>query len=177
MISSPASSLSFSTLRLQVVFGLPLLLFPSSAQVYIAMLQSLFWSCLSICPIIFHLRHFNSSLSGFMSALSNNSSVLTWSCQWIRRILRRHLLSETHQLLCSLLVHFPCFQLSVSNSNVTCALNVTVWISASFEQIHFFVFDCGLYPEKKIPDSLLSTNYFPLFILTACVRETGHETE
>ena len=43
----PASSLSFSTVRLQVVFGLPLLLFPSGAQV-IAVLQSLFWSCLSI---------------------------------------------------------------------------------------------------------------------------------
>ena len=110
-VFQPTSSLSFSTVRFQVVFGLPLLLFPSVAQVYIVMLQSLFWSCLSICPIIFHLRHFNSSLSGFMSALSNNSSVLTCSCQWIWRILRRHLLSGTHQLLCSLLVHFPVFQL------------------------------------------------------------------
>ena len=39
----PASSLSFSTVRLQVVFGLPLLLLPSGAQV-IAVLQSLFWA-------------------------------------------------------------------------------------------------------------------------------------
>ena len=37
----PASALSFSTVRLQVVFGLPLLLFPSGAQVT-AMLQSPF---------------------------------------------------------------------------------------------------------------------------------------
>ena len=43
----PASSLSFSTVHLQVVFGLPLLLLPSGAQI-IAMLQLLFWSCLSI---------------------------------------------------------------------------------------------------------------------------------
>ena len=46
--------LSFSTVRLQLVFGLPLLLFPSDAQV-IAVLQSLFWSCISICPIMSHL--------------------------------------------------------------------------------------------------------------------------
>ena len=43
----PASALSFSTVRLQVVFGLPLLLFPSGAQVT-AMLQSPFWSCLDV---------------------------------------------------------------------------------------------------------------------------------
>ena len=43
----PASALSFSTFRLQVVFGLPLLLFPSGAQVT-AMLQSPFWSCLDV---------------------------------------------------------------------------------------------------------------------------------
>ena len=52
--SYPAFFLSFSTVRLQLVFGLPLLLFPSSAQV-IAVLQSLFWSCISICPIMSHL--------------------------------------------------------------------------------------------------------------------------
>ena len=49
----------------------------------------------AVCPIIFHLRYFTSSLSGFMSALSNNSSVLKWSCHWIRSILRRDLLSNT----------------------------------------------------------------------------------
>ena len=43
--------LFFSTVRLQLVFGLPLLLFPSGAQV-IAVFQSLFWSCISICPIM-----------------------------------------------------------------------------------------------------------------------------
>ena len=43
----PSSALSFSTVRLQVVFGLPLLLFPSGAQVT-AMLQSPFWSCLDV---------------------------------------------------------------------------------------------------------------------------------
>ena len=101
----PASSLSFSTVRIQVVFGLPLLLFPSGAGV-IATLQLLFWSYLSICPIIFHLRHFTSSLSGFMSALSNNASLLTWSCHWIRKILRRHLLGNTSTALLSPLFIF-----------------------------------------------------------------------
>ena len=54
--SYPAFFLSFffSTVRLQLVFGLPLLLFPSGAQV-IAVLQSLFWSVISICPILSHL--------------------------------------------------------------------------------------------------------------------------
>ena len=43
----PASTLSFSTVCLHVVFGFLHLLFLSGAQV-IVMLQSLFWSCLSI---------------------------------------------------------------------------------------------------------------------------------
>lgn len=43
----PASTLSFSTVCLHVVFGFLRLLFLSGAQV-IVMLQSLFWSCLSI---------------------------------------------------------------------------------------------------------------------------------
>ena len=74
----PASALSFSTVVLfQVAFGLPLLLFPSGAQV-IAMLQLLFWSCLSICSIILHLRCFTSLLMGFMSGLCSRSSVLTF---------------------------------------------------------------------------------------------------
>ena len=73
----PASALSFSTVRVQVAFGLPLLLFSSGAQV-IAILQLLFWSCLSICPIILHLRCFTSLLIGFMSALSSSSSVRTY---------------------------------------------------------------------------------------------------
>ena len=45
--------LFFSTVRLQLVFGLPLVLFPSGAQV-IAVFQSLFRSCISICPIMSH---------------------------------------------------------------------------------------------------------------------------
>lgn len=45
--------LSFSTVSLQVVFVLPLLLFPSGTQA-ITVLQLLFWSCISICPIIIY---------------------------------------------------------------------------------------------------------------------------
>ena len=73
----PASALSFSTVLFQVVFGLRPLLFSSGAQV-IAMLQLLFWSCLSICSIILHLRCFTSLLMGFMSGLCSRSSVLTF---------------------------------------------------------------------------------------------------
>ena len=88
--SHPASFLSFSTVRSQVVFGLPLLLFPSGAHVT-AMLQLLFWSCLSICPIIIHLRRFTCLLIGFISALSSSSLVLTRSCHLICRILLKDL--------------------------------------------------------------------------------------
>ena len=65
----PASALSFSTVCLQVVFGLPLLLFLSGAQVT-AMLQSLFWSCLSILS-----NHLPSVL---LHLFLIYSSVLTW---------------------------------------------------------------------------------------------------
>lgn len=51
--------------------------------------RQLFWSCLCMCPVIFRLRHFASSFSSFMWALSSNSSMLTWSCQFTRKILHR----------------------------------------------------------------------------------------
>ena len=86
----PASLLSFSTVRLQVVFGRVFFLLPSGAHV-IAMLLWLFLSCLRMWPIIFHLRCFTSTLSGFVSAFSCNSSVVTCSSQRIRRICLRHL--------------------------------------------------------------------------------------
>ena len=57
-------------------FGLPIFRFYSGAHVS-AILQSLFLSCLMIYPTIFNLRHFISSLSCFIHALSNSSSVLT----------------------------------------------------------------------------------------------------
>ena len=101
----PASCLSFSTVRLQVVFGLPLLLLPSGAQL-MATLQSSLRSFLRIWPIIFHLRDITSTLSGFMLALSSSSLVLTWSCHRIRKILRRHLLWNTFTDLSSPLFIF-----------------------------------------------------------------------
>ena len=101
----PASCLSFSTVRLQVVFGLPLLLLPSGAQL-MATLQSSLRSFLRIWPIIFHLRDITSTLSGFMLALSSSSLVLTWSCHRIRKILRRHLLWNTFTALSSPLFIF-----------------------------------------------------------------------
>ena len=72
---------SFFILR-QVVFGLPLFLFPSGAHVR-AVTSSLFLSFLRMWPINFHLRLFTLLLKGSISALSNNSSVLTWSCHYL----------------------------------------------------------------------------------------------
>ena len=105
----PASLLSFSNVRLQVVFGRPFFLFPSGAHV-IAMLLWLFLSCLRMWPIIFHLRRFTSTLSGFVPAFSCNSSVVTCSSQRIRRICLRHLsvLIDVQYLVVSF-VHFPGF--------------------------------------------------------------------
>ena len=62
------SSLSFSIILHQVVFGLPLFLFPSGAHVR-AIASSLFLSFLSMRPINFHLRLFTSLLKGSISAL------------------------------------------------------------------------------------------------------------
>ena len=71
----PASALSFSTICLQVVFGLSLLpLFPSGAQV-IATLLLLFWSCL--CPFVFHLFCFTPLLIGFMSVFQGPLGLTT----------------------------------------------------------------------------------------------------
>ena len=86
----PASALSFSTVRRHVVFGLPLFLFPSGAQV-IATFMRLCLSCRKMCPIIFHLLLFTSLLSGLQFACSRSSSVDTWSSQRTIIILRRHL--------------------------------------------------------------------------------------
>ena len=57
-------------------FWFPPLRFPSGVH-FSAIFQSMFLSCLMISPIIFHLRHFISSLSGFIRALSNSSSIPT----------------------------------------------------------------------------------------------------
>ena len=63
-------------LFLQVVFGLPLLLFPSGAQV-VAMLHSLFWSCLSKMSIFNNLCCLTSLLKTNDLLFSSSSSVLT----------------------------------------------------------------------------------------------------
>ena len=63
-------------LFLQVVFGLPLLLFPSGAQV-VAMLHSLFWSCLSKMSIFNNLCCLTSLLKINDLLFSSSSSVLT----------------------------------------------------------------------------------------------------
>lgn len=51
--TNPLLPLLFSSVLFNVVFGLPLCLFPFGFQVN-ATLQSLFWSCLRMCPTIFH---------------------------------------------------------------------------------------------------------------------------
>lgn len=50
---NPLLPLLFSSVLLNVGFGLPLCLFLFGFQVN-ATLQSLFWSCLRMCPTIFH---------------------------------------------------------------------------------------------------------------------------
>ena len=57
----------------------PSFLFPLAAHVR-AVTSPLFLSFLSMWPINFHLRLFTSLLNGSISALSNNFSVLKWSC-------------------------------------------------------------------------------------------------
>ena len=105
----PASALSFSTVRLQVVFGLTLVLFPSGVQV-IAMLQLLFWSCLSMCPIIFHLLCFTSLIVGFMSALSAALQYWhLWSCHSILYDSSQALVMKYIHCSVISLVHFPWF--------------------------------------------------------------------
>lgn len=102
----PASFCSFYTVRLHVVFGLPLLLLPSGVQV-IPLLLWLSQSCRSICPVIFHVRHLNSALtlvschacfSQFLGTLSNVESC---------RICLRHLFWKTFTAIP--LINFPRF--------------------------------------------------------------------
>ena len=102
--------LSFSTVGLQLVFGLPLLLFPSVAQV-IAVLQSLFWSCISIRPIMSHLLIY--AVSSFYSDVS--SPLFLVALQYWHALVTGFvglfvdICHETHLLLCRHLVHFLCF--------------------------------------------------------------------
>ena len=123
----PASALSFSTVRLQVVFGPPLVLFPSGVQV-IAMLQSLFWSCLSMCPIIFHLRCFTSLIVGFMSALSQQlfSTDMVLPLDFIGFFVGT--CYEIHPLLCRL----PCSFFMCHTRTAGLALPVFYTASGSF---------------------------------------------
>ena len=63
--SYPAFFLSFSTVHLQIGFGLPLLLFSTGAQV-MAALQSLFWSCIIVyirSSLIYAVSPLNSKVS------------------------------------------------------------------------------------------------------------------
>ena len=103
------SSHSFSTVHLHILFDISILHFPFLPQVS-AVFQSLLLSCLIICPIIFHLRHFISSLSGLIRALSNSSSVRTWSCQHILKFFLG-ICCGKHKPFCRL----PCSFFYVSN--------------------------------------------------------------
>ena len=85
----PARFLSFSTVRRQVVLGLPLFLFPSGAQVN-AVLQMFAGSPLNVCPINFHLLFIIILLSLSIYVLINSSSLLMCSCHFIFMILLKH---------------------------------------------------------------------------------------
>ena len=105
----PLSSLSFSIILRQVVFALPLFLFPLGAHVR-AVTSSLFLSFLSMWPINFHLCLFTSLLNGSISALSNKSSVLTWSYHRTSNIFCRHMFWQTSISLSLLLFTFQVSQ-------------------------------------------------------------------
>ena len=79
---------SLSTVHRQVVFGRPLLLFPSGAHVR-AVTQSLSGCFLRMCPMKRHLLLLTSSLSLSTFALSSSSLLVTLSCHLIFNILLR----------------------------------------------------------------------------------------
>ena len=85
----PASDLSFSTVRRQVVFGRPLFLFPSGVLVR-AVTQSLSGCFLRMCPMKRHLLLLTSSLNLSKLALFSSSLLLILSCHLIFIILLRH---------------------------------------------------------------------------------------
>ena len=101
----PFPSLSFVSTSFLVS---PFYCFPSEAQ-----LQSLFLSCLIICQIIFHLRQCISSLGGLISALSNSSSVLTWSCQHNLKNSSKAPVVENINHFVVFLVHFSTFHIRI----------------------------------------------------------------
>ena len=86
----PKSFLSFSTVRLQVVFGRPTLLLPSGFHV-IAVMQCLLSSIRRTCPIHFHLLAFTSSLILFNPVLMRISSFDTIYGHLIFKIRLKHL--------------------------------------------------------------------------------------
>ena len=83
----PLLPLLFSSVLLNVGFGLPLCLFPFCFQVN-ATLQSLFWSCLRMCPTTFHHLFSIHHSVPFIPAPSSNSPFVTWSCHQMSRILQ-----------------------------------------------------------------------------------------
>ena len=85
-----ASARSLSTVRRHVVFGRPRFLRPSGAHVN-AMLQSLVKSCLSVCPMNFHLLLLTSSIIGLIFVLIKRSSFLTRSSHFMFMIFLSHL--------------------------------------------------------------------------------------
>ena len=86
----PCLSLSFSTVRRQVVLGLPLFLFPSGFHPR-ATAQSLFASFLRTCPIQHHLLLLTSSLIGSAPAISSTSLFGTCCSHLMWKILLRHM--------------------------------------------------------------------------------------
>ena len=87
----PCSFISFSTVRLQVSFGLPLPLFPSGVQRR-AILGSDEGGIWSRCPSHLHLLLLVSRVMGWVNVLLYNVLFLILSGQWMPSICRRHFL-------------------------------------------------------------------------------------
>ena len=90
--------ISFSTVLLHVVLGLPLFLFPSGVQCK-AVLVIDWGSLLRTCPIHFHRRLVMMvPMSSCLHLFSRSSLEIFWG-QNMRRILRRHVVWKDRSLL------------------------------------------------------------------------------
>ena len=121
----PAFSLSFSTVPLHVVLGLPCFHRPSGAQVN-AVLQSFCSSFLVMWPMNFHLLLHMSSLRFPISAIFRTSLFVILSCQHVLNICLRHLLWKTSIFFSSHLFIFHLSQLYIKTGFTSVLYSLTL---------------------------------------------------
>ncbi len=89
----PALCRFFSTVHLQLVFGLPCFLLPSG--VHVSAVLQLLSCCLNVCPMNFLLIFLISVFSYFIPVLAYNSLLLIRYCHLIFNILLKHFIWNT----------------------------------------------------------------------------------